>query len=79
MKTIAEMWSSYQRDVVPKGASATQIQETRRAYYAAIFYFIRMLEEIGEDHVSEEQGVAYLEARKTEAMNFAVEVAAGKA
>lgn len=31
---IAQAWESYRRDVVPATASAVQVQECRRAFYA---------------------------------------------
>lgn len=33
-ETIAQMWESYRRAVVPRDAPDVQIQETRRAFYA---------------------------------------------
>lgn len=32
--SLAEQWRFYLDDVIPKGAGQTQVQETRRAFYA---------------------------------------------
>jgi hypothetical protein len=34
MNTLQSKWASFERDVVPKGASAIQRTEMRRAFYA---------------------------------------------
>ena len=34
MKTLAEMWDSYRRSVVPENAGPVQFRETRQAFYA---------------------------------------------
>ncbi len=34
MTTLFRTWTSYLDEVVPRGASPTQVEETRRAFYA---------------------------------------------
>jgi hypothetical protein len=33
-KTIAELWNSYHKEVLPQDAPAIQVQECKRAFYA---------------------------------------------
>lgn len=60
--TVAEQWTSYLTKVVPNGASPTQIQETRRAFYAgaAGMYLILADPDVSDERI--EQHLTDLEA-----------------
>jgi hypothetical protein len=50
--------------------SATQVAEMRKAFFAGVTMTISALDEIGEQHISEEVGIAYLESLKAECIEF---------
>jgi hypothetical protein len=70
MKTLEQEWLNYSSRILPKGCSPVQRQETRRAYYAGIWTLLQMVKEIGDDEVSEDQGVQELEKLENECINF---------
>jgi hypothetical protein len=71
-ETVAEAFATYQARVLPKDASAIQIQECRRAFYAgAYFLLMNLAHNIGDDSTDEEQGIQELEKLKTECETFA--------
>lgn len=78
-KTIAQLWDSYEQEVIPAGAGETQVQECRRAFYAGASAALRSVLEIGEDTVSEDQGVDVLEQLTDECLAFMRAVAEGRA
>lgn len=51
--------------------SETQREEMRKAFFAGAWLLLAALEEIGSDHVSEEEGERYLLSRKAECEEFA--------
>ena len=77
-RTIADMWATYQGAVLPDDAPPIQVQETRRAFYAGAHILLCDLPGMTED-VSEDAGVARLEALHRECQAFFVLVAAGRA
>jgi hypothetical protein len=79
MITIAQMWLAYLDDVVPKGAPQVQLQETKRAFYAGVKAALGILTEIGDDTISEDQGVAIIEAMHEECRAFINDVLEGRA
>ena len=82
METIQQMWEGYVAKVLaPLGPTISPVQytETRRAFYAGFFSMLSACERIGEDDISEDRGVGYLEARKREVTRFFSDVQAGKA
>lgn len=50
--------------------SLIQQQETKQAFFAGAWALFTALEEIGEPHISEEQGEEYLTAREAEMIEF---------
>lgn len=79
MKTIAEGWAEYRRLVIPPSAPPIQLQECRRTYYAAVEWMLLQFWHGGEDAVSEDAGVEYMESLSVEARAFAQLVAERKA
>jgi hypothetical protein len=70
MKTIAEMWQSYDRDVLPPEAGEVQRRETKRAFYAGVWSLLQQFKAVGSDDISEAQGAAILEAIQQEVGAF---------
>jgi hypothetical protein len=68
--SVAESFATYRAGVLPAGAPDVQVLECRRAFYAGV-YFLLMdgLLNIG-DTMSEDEGVARLEAIKVECEAF---------
>lgn len=74
LETVAQMWRSYESNVMPKDPSPIQVQETRRAFYAgALALFNVASYGIGAPSVSSEDGVAYLERIETEMNAFFID------
>jgi hypothetical protein len=72
MRTIQAQWIDYRKEVVPVTASAEQIQETRRAFYAGAHAILTMQFAVsgGEEEVSEDAGVALIESWHQECRDF---------
>jgi hypothetical protein len=69
--TLADLFDSYRKRVIPAGASDVQLTECRRAFYAAAYSMLMLLlNDIGGDAMSEEDGVAVLDALKAECEAF---------
>ena len=77
--SINELWISYMDEVLPKDAPAVQIQESKRAFVAGARGVIGILLAIGDDSVSEEQGVDIIEALHQECRAFVKDVLEGRA
>lgn len=55
--TVSNMWESYRDQVVPKEASAGQVEDTRNAFYAGVTSIMALMRKIGEDdEIDEEVG-----------------------
>jgi hypothetical protein len=76
---IQEAWNSYLRDVVPHDAPAVQITESKRAFFAGAQALIQAVVAIGEDDVTEDQGVEILEDCQRELQAFLADVTGGRA
>lgn len=71
MITIAELFESYRKKAIHAGASETQILETRRAFFAGSYIMLELLlDNVGSDTVSEDQGVERLETLRRECEAF---------
>lgn len=71
MRSIGDQWSSYQKQVLPLGASEVQINECRMAFYAGAFAMMQVFTSIGEPDVSEEAGMALIESFNQEFAEYA--------
>jgi hypothetical protein len=75
VESVAEGWTSYLKHVVPKNASSTQIEETRRAFYAGSYFsLMNVMYNVGDEQASEEEGIENLERLKAECETFAINV-----
>lgn len=79
MNTINELWVSYMDQVIPKDAPTIQIQEGKRAFVAGAKAVLGIVTAIGEDDVSEDQGIDILEALHIECRTFVEDVLSGRA
>ena len=71
MNSIEHEWQGFSKMVFHNTEpSSTQTAEMRKAFFAGAWAMFSMTEEIGCDHVTEEQGFAFLEARKAECLAF---------
>jgi hypothetical protein len=68
---VAEAWASYEREVIPDTAGATQRKESRRAFYAGASAMFRLVGGVGIDDISEDQGAAMIERLHLELHAFA--------
>lgn len=61
---VLAQWRSYLKHVVPAGASATQIEETRRGFYAGAYAMFALVMEATkpDDEALCEQNLSALEA-----------------
>jgi hypothetical protein len=72
-------WVSYSRQVLPRDAPAVQRIETRRAFYAGAAAMHAILRALGEDDVSEDDGVDVIEETLRELKAFSQAAREGKA
>lgn len=71
LQSVAETFAAYRNRVLPADASAVQVQETCRAFYAATWALLMALRDvIGSDEMSEDEGLEALEALKTECESY---------
>lgn len=70
MKTIADAWSTFAAQVMPKGAPQVQHQEMRRAFYAGAHSALCLMGAIADEASSEEAGAALIEALHRELARF---------
>jgi hypothetical protein len=79
MRTIAALWESYSREVIPAAANDIQRQEMRRAFYAGAGSMMGLVYDLGEDSISEDAGIAVMQGLVDEAHAFSAAVVAGQA
>lgn len=77
--TIREAWLSYMDEIVPKDAPSTQLQESKRAFVAGAFHVLNVLTAIGDDSVTEDEGVTVIEQLHQECETFVKDVLEGRA
>jgi hypothetical protein len=75
---IMQEWRKFSLAVMPKGASAVQVQEMRRAFFGGAAVMLRLITEIGAPGVAEENGVAILDGCLEECRDFSVGLLNGK-
>lgn len=68
--TLREQWERFKTIIVSEKASATEITEREKTFYAGAWSAISIMVEISEEEVSEEAGVMIFELIKTECENF---------
>lgn len=79
-KVIEQGWKRYQERVLPPGAPAIQIRETRRAFYQGIRWFIEgLLHNIDPGSEPTETDLELLDSVQDELDRFLVDVEQGRA
>jgi len=74
MNTIQSSWEQYKNIVIPNNASAYQIEETRKAFYAGVEFMIQMSYLMGREDLSEEACIAMMQGIHEEFENFLLEL-----
>lgn len=72
-------WESFEAAVMPRDAGQVQRQEMRRAFYAGAWSMLCAVRDIGDDGVSEADGVVTLEAMRRELEAFQFLIKKGRA
>lgn len=72
-RTLADMWASYARMVLPPGQSPAAIKNLKFAFYGGASYVLDLLGVISDDTVSEDVAVEMLTRLKQELELFAVQ------
>lgn len=67
--TVAEIWASFERGIMPSNAPDVQRIETKRAFYAGFLKSFALVKEIGQA-LEEDAAVAELERIERELMQF---------
>jgi len=67
---IQQAWNDYLQAVIPAGAPAVQITESKRAFFAGALAAFTVYHEIAEPEVSEDEGVERLTSLYQELMAF---------
>lgn len=70
MRTVYQQWVEFRDKIMPADAPPVQREEMRRSFYAGYFAALCTCQDIGEDSVSEEQGVETLQAHHDECSLF---------
>jgi hypothetical protein len=72
-RTLAAMWASYERAVIPPGTSAAAIRNNKFAFYGGASVVLDLLILIGGDDFSEHAAVAVIEELHRELRTFAAD------
>lgn len=75
--SVKDQWESYAAHVLPPDCGLLQRQETRRAFYAGAFAMLMMSANVA--HMTDDEGVSYLEGLRRELERFQRDVAMGGA
>ena len=71
LKSIEEEWQGFSAMIFAKlNPCPVQVEETKRAFFAGAWAILCALNEVGEPHISEDQGVQYFEDRQAEGKAF---------
>ncbi len=76
---IQEAWLDFKRKVIPEDAPNIQLQECRRAFYAGAQSSFSVYVSIGDEVVSEDDGVKILEDLRDELAEFPKMILEGRA
>lgn len=71
MKYIEREWDAFSKKIFANlNPSTVQVEETKRGFFAGAFAVIRIIEQLGEPEISEDDGVIVLEKLKLESQEF---------
>lgn len=78
LKSVEQEWQDFAARVIPQlKPGQVQFDEMKKAFFAGVFALQSALVEIGQTHVSEDEGVAYLESIRIECTRFAASLTIG--
>jgi hypothetical protein len=77
-RTIRQEWLEYVERVGLRGAHATQLVDTRRAFYAGAIGMQQCMIDVSGPGVTEDEGARFFEARRQECLSFWNEAMAGR-
>ena len=71
MKTIQQEWELFAKSIF-RGEDVSKVQytETKKAFFAGATAMFAMVQETGDPSVTEDQGVAHLDALQDEVVSF---------
>jgi hypothetical protein len=72
-RTLADMWESYVKAVIPPGTSANTIRNYKFAFYGGASYVLDVLNVIARPDVDEQTGVDTIEWLHQELRRFAAQ------
>lgn len=76
LKTIAECWQIFSSQVIPESEDRPEmLRRAKMVFYAGAAFVMDQNIAVGEDKVTEDQGVAHMEALSRELNLFAAELA----
>ncbi|KYC42096.1 hypothetical protein WA1_19035 [Scytonema hofmannii PCC 7110] len=61
IRTIEQEWLDFRKKVIPHNASAVQVNEMKKAYYMGAYAMLQLSKALGDEDISEEEGVQFLE------------------
>ena len=71
LKSIETEWKGFSEMVFKNiNPSSNQTEEMKKAFFAGAWVILCAMREIGKPHISEDAGVAYMEARHQEGLAF---------
>ena len=79
MNTIKEQWDSFEKEVVPAGASEIQVQEMRRSFYGGVMAMSLIQDVIGQEAMSEDAAMGILQGVEQELRDFLNSITKGEA
>ncbi len=79
MRTIADIWSSFEARVLPPSVGPVQRQEMRRAFYGGAVSALGLCVEISDHAKTDDQGATMFEALHQECRDFGRAVEEGRA
>lgn len=68
--TLADHWRAYRKQAMPADAGQNQVDETRNAFYGGAAMALLTVQRIGEDDISEDEGVAIIKALVKECEDY---------
>ena len=77
-RLMFDQWKSYRQKVMPADASAVQVSETRRGFYAGGYAMLLLFKHM-PDGLSEDEGVEYLKRLEAECLEFVAKIQIGEA
>jgi hypothetical protein len=79
MNTIAEKWQEYKTLFIPMDAGKTQVQETRRVFYAGALAYMAIVLNAADKKFSDEAGAHIIKGLEEELKLFCQQVIKGEA